>query len=140
MATENYHAVFEASYSIVDCCAIDTKYLLKWLVNSIPINSSLSTSIEAAARESLWPTFAMSIPQGSHSQTINNIASQQHAISPRRVLLIFSNLFIEGIWCWKLNSRTFYFNYSSPRCLADGTIKALQCLNFLHLSRWLIAT
>ena len=48
--------------------------------------------------------------QGSHTQTTINIASKQYAISNRRVLLIFVSLFIEGIWCWKLNSYKFYYN------------------------------
>ena len=57
--------------------------------------------------------------RGHILKQVYNIVSQQPAISPRRVLFIFVNLFIEGIWGWKLNSLKFNFNFHYkifPKC------------------------
>ena len=48
--------------------------------------------------------------RGRILKQVYNIVSQQHTISPRRVIFVFASRFIERNSGCKLNSRTFYYN------------------------------
>ena len=49
--------------------------------------------------------------RGGILKNVYSTESQEHEISPQRVLFNFESLFIEGIWGWKLNNNNFYYYF-----------------------------